>query len=82
MDLRNLIKERCGTARRFAEEVGLSESTVSKILNRKRRLYVWHVKKFAEVLGVSDGFLMSIVEVENDDKRGGYHPRFKSEDDS
>ena len=50
--LRVLIKQKCGTVRRFARKVDLTESAVSHMLHGRRKLYSWNVERFSKVLGV------------------------------
>lgn len=50
---RSLVTKRCGTARRFASKVGLTESMVSRMICGNRKVYPWHIDNFSKVLGIS-----------------------------
>ena len=53
MSLAELIKSEYPTVRKFAAEVGLTESMVSYILSGKRRLMEWHEDNFCRALKIN-----------------------------
>lgn len=60
--LRAMIVQKCGTVRRFAKKVGLSESMMSKILTGNRVIMEWHYENFAKALGITVDELKGVIE--------------------
>lgn len=52
--LRKIILNKFGTVRKFASEVGLTESMVSHILHQRKKLYSWNAKLFANKLDIPE----------------------------
>ncbi len=50
--LKDLLKERSLSMRKFSELTGIDTATISRIINHKRKATPQHVEKFAECLGV------------------------------
>jgi DNA-binding Xre family transcriptional regulator len=50
--LEGLIKEKCGTRKKFAELINLSEHSVSVKINNKRQWKPSEINKACEVLGI------------------------------
>ncbi|MBK3497094.1 helix-turn-helix domain-containing protein [Viridibacillus sp. YIM B01967] len=50
--LRELLKERSLSMRKFSELTGIDKATISRIINDKRKATPQHLEKFADCLGV------------------------------
>lgn len=52
--LRKMILDKFGTVRKFALEVGLTESMISHILHQRKKLHYWNAELFAKKLGIPE----------------------------
>ena len=59
--MKSLIKDKCMTARRFAKKVGLTESSVSKILSGDIPVTP-HLDMFAYILDVDRGVIEKLIQ--------------------
>lgn len=50
--LKELLKERSLSMRKFSELTGVDTATISRIINNKRKATPQHLEKFAECLGI------------------------------
>ena len=60
-DLKDIIKEKFDTVRKFSEQVGLTESALSFILSGKKPLLPWNADNFAKVLEIDRHLLDGVV---------------------